>query len=358
MSVSTGIHGTGQVVVAEFLESPGRRYLFGATPCAAAIASVLPVVGIIDDRIDATSFHGLPILRSESVPADALVVATTIGRPGTARRYLLSRGFRHCDFFAFERCSGLNLPPVRFWTGFSKAAVENPHEIDLLRKRMADRISLETLDAIVSFRLSADSAHLDHFQERQQEQYFEDFLELRRHGEVFFDVGGFDGENSRRFMELCPDFSGIQIFEPDPANRRTILARLAEHPRVQLHAHGLGDINGEFRFSSSGSVSAFCESGDLAVPVKRLDDCNPGPVSFLKMDIEGGEIPALRGARRTVKKWKPRMAICVYHEPDDLWNIAGEVLAIHSDYSVFLRHYTEGVTETVMFFVPPQVCVP
>jgi hypothetical protein len=46
------------------------------------------------------------------------------------------------------------------------------------------------------------------------------------------------------------------------------------------------------------------------------------------------------------------MAICVYHNPGDIWKIPQQVFRIRSDYKLFLRHYTEGVVETVMFFMP------
>ncbi len=70
------------------------------------------------------------------------------------------------------------------------------------------------------------------------------------------------------------------------------------------------------------------------------------------MDIEGAEYDALRGAEQTISEHHPRLAISVYHRVDDLRRIPELVLSYRSDYDLFLRHYTEGVTETVMFFIP------
>ncbi|MEQ9566287.1 MAG: FkbM family methyltransferase, partial [Pseudomonadales bacterium] len=61
---------------------------------------------------------------------------------------------------------------------------------------------------------------------------------------------------------------------------------------------------------------------------------------------------ALRGARHTILEHHPKLAICVYHRADDFWKIPETVFSIRDDYDLYLRHYTEGVTETVMFFIP------
>ncbi len=70
------------------------------------------------------------------------------------------------------------------------------------------------------------------------------------------------------------------------------------------------------------------------------------------MDIEGEEIAALEGARSAIVEHHPRLAISAYHRYDDLWKIPERILSYRSDYDVCLRHYTEGITETVMFFLP------
>ena len=70
------------------------------------------------------------------------------------------------------------------------------------------------------------------------------------------------------------------------------------------------------------------------------------------MDIEGAEGVAIDGAKNTIMKCHPRMAICVYHKADDLWKIPEQIFSIRDDYKIYLRHYTEGVDETVIFFIP------
>ena len=70
------------------------------------------------------------------------------------------------------------------------------------------------------------------------------------------------------------------------------------------------------------------------------------------MDVEGAEAAVIEGARRVIETHHPKIAVSVYHRPADLVNIPDKVLAIRDDYEIALRHYTEGFTETVMYFLP------
>ena len=70
------------------------------------------------------------------------------------------------------------------------------------------------------------------------------------------------------------------------------------------------------------------------------------------MDIEGWEMNALKGAEKLIATSKPKLAICVYHKHNDIIELYEYIKSINSDYKVYLRHYTEGVVETVMYFIP------
>ena len=72
------------------------------------------------------------------------------------------------------------------------------------------------------------------------------------------------------------------------------------------------------------------------------------------MDIEGSELDAIEGAKNLISLNHPRLAICVYHNAGDFWKIPQRILSIRSDYRIYLRHYTESIYETVMFFIPTR----
>ena len=75
-------------------------------------------------------------------------------------------------------------------------------------------------------------------------------------------------------------------------------------------------------------------------------------ITFIKIDIEGTEGMALQCARAHILQDHPKLAVCCYHKVDDLWRIPEQILAMRNDYSIYLRHYTNGLHETVMYFIP------
>jgi hypothetical protein len=101
-----------------------------------------------------------------------------------------------------------------------------------------------------------------------------------------------------------------------------------------------------------GSGSRVSENGTVTINVDKLDTLLSDAPTFIKMDIEGEEIAAIEGARNTILTHRPRLAIGAYHKPGDFWKIPKLIFSIRNDYEIYMRHYTECIYETVMFFVP------
>ena len=74
-------------------------------------------------------------------------------------------------------------------------------------------------------------------------------------------------------------------------------------------------------------------------------------VDFIKMDIEGAEVPALNGAINTIKKYKPKLAICAYHKRDDLITITNLILKINPKYKLYFDYYTDIGWEAVLYAI-------
>ena len=67
------------------------------------------------------------------------------------------------------------------------------------------------------------------------------------------------------------------------------------------------------------------------------------------MDIEGAELEALKGAEQIIRNFKPKLAICAYHKPEDLYTLPELIKSFRDDYVFYLRHYTDTLYETVLY---------
>lgn len=94
------------------------------------------------------------------------------------------------------------------------------------------------------------------------------------------------------------------------------------------------------------------ETGSMEVQMRKLDTVLKGrKVSFLKMDIEGAELETLKGARMLISEQKPTLAICIYHSDNDMLEILPFLHELVPDYKFYIRHYSYGVFETVLYAV-------
>ena len=337
-------------------DTPSKRYAFGINEYAESLARIADIDGYIDDFTVKSDWLGKPVLRLADVAPDSLIVScVTASFPVRALCNLAAAGIlNYVDYFSLADASGGRLPQVSAITETRADFSQHAEDYAWVRRCLSDDASRETFDRLLDFRLKADLRAMTQFDYAAERQYFEPFLELGK-AEVFVDGGGFDGYTSAEFARRNPSFSAIHLFEPSAETLAVARQRLASVSPVVFHQLGLYDRPTSLHFdSSAGSASRIAEDGSVIIEVARLDDVVAQPVSFVKMDLEGAELAALRGARQHIAADHPKLAVAVYHRPSDFWEIPRFVLGVCDDYRVFLRHYTEGWTETVMFFVPKR----
>jgi len=84
------------------------------------------------------------------------------------------------------------------------------------------------------------------------------------------------------------------------------------------------------------------------VPAVRIDDITNN-ATFIKMDIEGAELNALKGAKKTIIANTPKLAISIYHQLNDLWEIPIYIKQLVPEYKLYVRHHSKTIAETVLY---------
>lgn len=189
--------------------------------------------------------------------------------------------------------------------------------------------------------------------ELMKNQYFDlKYLKHSRKKEVFVDVGGYDGMTSVYFNKWSQKECFSYIFEPDKDNIKKCQKNLKKY-NINYKIIQKGAWNEEMilNFNANGDVSSqISNAGGDMITVSTIDkELRKEEVSFIKMDIEGAELQALKGAKNTIINNKPQLAISVYHKPEDIWEIPNIILKYNSDYKLYLRHYTFTDADTVLY---------
>jgi len=234
----------------------------------------------------------------------------------------------------------------------------NQAKIDKLYKLFEDEESRKTFFHILKYRLTFDPANIARIRSKY-DMYFEPPIITLGASEVFVDCGAFTGDTLKIFYRYTKGrYARVYAFEPDRLNfqkfKKTI--ERSRWPRISVFNKGVYSSSGKFCFSELGTVSSCISSGrknEIRRQFVRLDGFlkRDEKVTFIKMDIEGAEIDALRGARRIIRQDKPKLVICVYHWPSNFWNIPLLIKELNPGYRVYLRHYSDYVDETICYAV-------
>jgi len=211
-----------------------------------------------------------------------------------------------------------------------------------------DEFSREEFVAQVSFRLLLDYDGLTY--SRGCKHYFPGELVELRDDEVLVDCGAFDGDSVDEFVRRKGDmFHSLIAFEPDPANAGKLRDRVNRYPhtireKVLTFPNAVGARTEIVSFSGSGTDQSRVGQGANSVQCVTLDDALQGvQPSLMKFDIEGAELDALVGARNTISRCRPVLAVSAYHLQDHLWRVPLKLAEVCENYRFYLRpHGSEG----------------
>ena len=230
----------------------------------------------------------------------------------------------------------------------------NKGKIYELEKILADKESLYVLNNVLKGRVTGDFTYFDLI--NTKEIYFPHDLIKLTGVEVFVDAGAYIGDTIKKFIEItCGSYNKIIAFEPDYENFSQLkesIKNIGEN--ILLHQKAVYDRNGYISFNSEyGLASSVADQGEEEITVCKIDDIlnKDDQVTFIKMDVEGSELKALWGAKDTIQRYSPKLAICVYHLPEDIWDIALYIHSICPHYRIYLRHHSPSCTDTVFYAV-------
>lgn len=188
-------------------------------------------------------------------------------------------------------------------------------------------------------------------------QYFPDIIrKVLKTDEVFVDVGAYNGDSIEEFLSVVgSNYKRIYAFEPEPVNYCLAQKKFSDQ-RIKFFMCGCGEYPNEAKIvhvNGYEGTQLECEFDDQlqeCVSIIRLDDVIAEAVTYIKMDIEGMELSALKGAKHIIRRNHPKLAISVYHKKEDLIEISEYLRNLDSTYKFYLRHYWDcSGTDIILF---------
>ncbi len=190
-------------------------------------------------------------------------------------------------------------------------------------------------------------------------QYFAPpFMKYEEDG-VFTDAGCYGLETSIQLLKYCKCVKKVYAFEPDLQNYQECRenAEKWNHKGVEIFYFGTWSERKNLHFKAKGNDSpTFQEEGGLTISVATIDEfVNPDDwVTMIRMDAEGSELESLKGTRRIILRNKLKLAVCIYHKPEDMTEIPLYIKELVPEYQLYIQHHSTCLMcELVLYAVMP-----
>lgn len=170
--------------------------------------------------------------------------------------------------------------------------------------------------------------------------------------ETFVDAGAYNGDTIRDFLSWIGD-KKYKVYSIEPLADMCEVIKNKNISNVSVFNYAAWNKKEKLFFDERSRGSSVKMNENISTLWGNTIDAIVGDdnVSFIKMDIEGAELKALEGAKETILRCFPKLAICIYHKAEDIYEIGNYILGLNPRYKFYIRHYTAYKWETVLYAV-------
>lgn len=280
---------------------------------------------------DATRFPGL--LKSVQANKGLLYLVPSIAYE---KAYRLFSSYLPCQFDA-------------------QMIAENMENISSVCHLLTNDISRLNYLNVLMYRLTLQTDYINRAYSAVPQYFAPAFRELDS-DQVYLDCGAYIGDSFESYCAYNEEPKKAYLFEPDQENLK-VLRSLSERysaTDIVIIDKGVYKETGRLYFAQGNRVSShFTETpseGGLAIDVTTIDASVDDEITFLKMDIEGSEKDAILGAKNSIRRSYPKLAICIYHSTSDMWEIPLMIQELFPEYGNYeLYHHSNTFAETVLY---------
>jgi FkbM family methyltransferase len=231
---------------------------------------------------------------------------------------------------------------------------ENRASLEELYEELQDQRSKDSFVAYLLSKIRQDMKYLPPVFDKIQ--YFPEGMFKFSNHESFFDCGAFIGDTIAEFLKATGgSYRHIWAAEPDRSNYEQLMKYVRDEKltRIDVVNKGIYSHAGELPFREGGNMlSMISESADRYIKVDTIDHIvGDHPVTYIKMDVEGVELMALKGAEQTIRRNLPVLGVSIYHKERDLIDIPLYIKEIVPEYKFYFRVHKKIAIDTVLYAV-------
>ena len=221
---------------------------------------------------------------------------------------------------------------------------------------LEDSLSRHTMTAFINGKISGRPDEL--YNLVQLDRYFpSDILKLSSE-EVFIDAGAYEGDSIIKLLDKTNGhYKTIYAFEPDKYSYNKLKEMIKKRglKNIIIYNKGVWNKKDKLKFninSDAGTMSAISKNGKNYIEVDTIDNLvDNSKATYIKIEVQGSAIEALKGAENTIKNSKPKLAVAVDYNPHDLITIPAFINRTAPGYKFYLRHYLQITHMLVLYAV-------
>ncbi|MCG8074388.1 MAG: FkbM family methyltransferase [Candidatus Thiodiazotropha taylori] len=208
-------------------------------------------------------------------------------------------------------------------------------------------------------RYLVDCLGLSYYLQRKQYFYDRDGVSIKPEADdVVIDGGACLGDSAAVFSNAVGENGKVYAFDPVKDHLDILQYNISQFPLKNVVAmpYGLSNENIDAEPITLNGYAPGFSPNNITVPLRTIDSLVDSgeieKVDFIKLDVEGYEMDVLLGAAQSIQKFQPKLAISLYHKPNDIFELTTYIRDTYPFYHLHIGHYTIHNEETVLYCAP------
>lgn len=219
--------------------------------------------------------------------------------------------------------------------------LEHFDELSLVHDILYDNTSKMVYEKLIEYRITGDIECLKSCETQKDEAY--SLLGLSD-SEIYADLGAYVGDTVLEFLEhIGRKYEKIIALEPNSRNFRKLTENTVGFKNIVAVNAAAGDVNTTITITKGGGRMIRRAENGVSISQVTLDSIiekmSSNGCTYIKYDVEGAELEAINGSKKTIEMYKPKLNVALYHRVEDIYSLILYVHSLLPNHKLYIRHF-------------------